>query len=280
MVEGQSTGRAGQRYGAVPVEVLKALPGDAMAVAVYAALAAHADRCGRGARPRQDTLAELLGIKKATVSRAMNRLYAAGVVVRSPWIVDGRKVGNEYDLPKARLDALPGNASPVTPEAREGAIPRAREPFPKQREHQEMNNTPTPPEPHLAVVVPMPTGRMLDVTSIPDLVFNEWCKVTHRRGARYVLSDTNEKMIKKRVKDGFDLDDLLDAVRGLGASAWHNGANPTGQKWTALKYALGDADKVMDMRDRYRAAPSQQATATDDPAIAAVQRQRQREGRA
>lgn len=139
-----------------------------------------------------------------------------------------------------------------------------------------MNKEPTP---SLAVVVPMPSGRLLDVPTIPQLVFDEWRRVTGRGQSRCFLTDTRRRMIQARVREGYELEDLLDAVRGLTRSAWHMGANPDGKVWSELKYAMRSGEDVEKMRDLYRSAPSQQATSSADPAVAAIQRQREREGR-
>lgn len=84
-------------YGMVPRWVIQKLAGDCTAVAVYAALSTYA-AAGRGAFPGQDTLSELLGVSLTTVNRGIARLKRAGLLRTSPRLVQGRKIGNEYEL--------------------------------------------------------------------------------------------------------------------------------------------------------------------------------------
>lgn len=97
----------GERYGRVHERVFAV--GDPVAVAVYAALALHADRAGH-ARPSLATLADGLGCSTRTVSRAVRVLVDAEVVT----VRTGRgQRASWYFLP-ALVGAISGaNLSPL-----------------------------------------------------------------------------------------------------------------------------------------------------------------------
>lgn len=224
------------RFGLVPAGVLTALRGDTAALALYTALATHADRA-RECRPYQATLAATLGVSVRTVVRGVARLRTAGVVTTRPLMLDGRKQGTIY--------TLTGSDTTDPPEVTPPADLRAR--VRSSREEQlEMNRNqpPVPEPPDLALVAPT---VLVDVPSIVDQVFAEWQRATGRTG-RVILTAARRKKIAARLEDGYRVDDLLDAVRGVMLSEWH-----VENHYTDLVTVLRDADQVEKFRDLQRA---------------------------
>jgi DNA-binding Lrp family transcriptional regulator len=272
---GQTTyypARRMNRHAIVPEAAFVSLAGDATALAVYAVLALHADDDGR-CHPHQATVAATLGVSEGTVRRKVKRLVDAGLLERFP-LMNGRlKCGNRYVLPDRAL---------VRGRPRAGArSTRARERLLSIKEQTIMNKEiepATPSERHLASVTPMPEGRMLDVPSIVDCVFDEWRRATRRTG-RTILTPKRRKAIEARVKEGYGLDDLLDAVRGWRRSTFHCGANEQETVYNELTLLLRDGEHVERFRDLERGAASEQAAMRESENVALIRRQREREGR-
>lgn len=230
-----------ERWAILPEQAFVTLQGDSTAFRVYAALALHANRSGY-AYPSQAVLGDLLGLGRVAVGRAIDRLMTAGFVEKSARTIGGRKVGNGYTLTVHGCIArdTPGSISSDTSS-------RGRDPL-LEKEHLEMNKEkPSQPEPHLATVTEMPSDRIIDVPSIVDEVFAEWVRANGKT-ARTSLSPERRKLIERRFsKDGYPVEDILDAIRGNAASDWHaeNGH-------TDLKDAIGDIAKLEKWRDVWR----------------------------
>lgn len=281
------------RYAKIPQGVLAALRTDELALAVYTAIALHADPDGV-AWPEQSTIAEILGRNVGTVRVAIGRLKRARLLDVEPRMVRGRKVGNRYRLTpergEARVPTERGEARAT--ERGEARVPRARDPLPKKREQTHMNKeTPTPSStPVLASVTDLHPGKLLDVPTTVEVVFREWQSAieswrrsTGRRPSRFVLSEKRKALIRARLGEGFDVDDLKDAVRGWRRSGFHCGANDRRKPYNSLELILRDADHVEQFRDMERdhgaSVPRADAAPIADPAIDAVRRMRDMEGR-
>lgn len=91
-------------------------------------------------------------------------------------------------------------------------------------------------------------------------VFALWCEVTKRRSTTK-LDSKRRKAIERALKD-YPLDDVLDAIRGLGASDWHMSR---GGSATQLTLVLRDSDHIEGFRDRWLEASSGGAAATPRP---------------
>jgi len=127
----------GERTARVPIDCVRAVVAaarkadrvqPATAVAVFTALALHAGSNGKGARPKVDTIGELLDLSAAQVRRVINVLCAAGVCSKSALVVGGRKVGNAYTLtrPQAQTPIAPQGALPIAPQGAPQSRPQAR----------------------------------------------------------------------------------------------------------------------------------------------------------
>lgn len=142
-----------------------------------------------------------------------------------------------------------------------------------------MNKEIPPTPPTLAVVLPMPSGKLLDVPSIVDVVFEAWRKATARTG-RTVLTKQRRKVIEARVADGYALEDLLAAVRGWKRSPFHCGDNETRTVYNELTLLLRNGENVERFRDmELNRGNVTVAASVRDPAVEAVMRQREMEGR-
>jgi hypothetical protein len=101
------------------------------------------------------------------------------------------------------------------------------------------------------------TGQ--DNESTPDVqtVFDEWVKATDRDSTRTKLTSARRSLIARRLKE-YPLEDLIDAVRGIGASQFHRGDNDRGKRYDTLELALRNAEKIEGFRDKHRneAAPT------------------------
>jgi len=131
----------GERTARVPIDCLRAIVTEARevdrvqpatSVAVFTALALHANGSGEGARPKVDTIADMLDLSAAQVRRIIgNVLVPAGVVEKKPVVVGGRKVGNAYRLqrpvkPQAHTPIAPQGALPIAPQGAPQSRPKAR----------------------------------------------------------------------------------------------------------------------------------------------------------
>ena len=82
-------------FAVIPVEVLKI--GNGYAIAVYAAIAQHANREGY-AWPSLDRLAEMTGWSRPTVVKAVKMLESSGAISKERRQVSGFKQSNRYHL--------------------------------------------------------------------------------------------------------------------------------------------------------------------------------------
>lgn len=89
-----------------------------------------------------------------------------------------------------------------------------------------------------------------------EQVFNAWVTATGRNLSRVTLTRARSDLIARRL-DEYPVEDLVDACKGLGASAFHRGDNDRGKRYDTLELCLRDASKIEGFRDEHRgdAAP-------------------------
>ncbi len=75
-----------------------------------------------------------------------------------------------------------------------------------------------------------------------DLFFQHWQIIHDYKRAR--LDEKRRKLIKDRLKDGYSLQDLADAVSGCFLSAFHMGDNDRGNRFNDLGLILRDSAHV------------------------------------
>jgi len=273
------------RYATVRADVVTALHGDGTGLAVYVVVALHAGETGE-AWPHQSTIAAILGVSEPTVRRALRRLIAVGIIDRSARVdAHGRKLGNVYRIiPPDRSSVIvpgPADRSPARAADRSPARdPRARDLLPEGNIPTMNKDLDHPPaeSADLVLVGPVDVGKIVDVPSTVERVFDEWRRVTGRTG-RTILTPNRERLIRARIKDGYHLDDLLDAVRGWRRSPFHSGRNQSRTVYNDLELLLRSPENVERFRDLERQTGAAVIPMVPDPAMEAVERQRQIEGR-
>lgn len=88
---------------------------------------------------------------------------------------------------------------------------------------------------------PNPISRAARSDEINE-VFDCWRQTMgHHRSA---LDDKRNKLITARLKDGYTVEQLCNAIRGCSLSPWHMGDNDNGRKYDGLDLILRDAAKV------------------------------------
>lgn len=245
--------------------------------AILCAIAAAADERGADAHPGLQVICQRASCDKVTAIRHLNALVEDGwLEVTEP----GRGRGNatvfrlgkrlhlEETVPDKRLHSSPKRLH-SRPENEGPHVLPIEEKSPQSQQ-----------ETHLAVVVPMPTGRLLDVPSTVDVVFDAWRKATGRTG-RTVLTKQRRRVIEARIAEGYEADDLLAAVRGWKRSPFHCGDNETRTVYNELTLLLRNGENVERFRDmEVNRANVHPVAAVRDPAVEAIMRQREMEGRA
>lgn len=98
------------------------------------------------------------------------------------------------------------------------------------------------------------TGERSGPTSDVKAVFTAWVQATGRDAARVKLTEQRRKRIAARLKDGYSVADLTDAVHGVTRSDFHMGKNDLGQRYDDIGTVLRDGAQVEKFRDLWRAA--------------------------
>lgn len=75
-----------------------------------------------------------------------------------------------------------------------------------------------------------------------DSVFSYWCKTMQMRNAK--LTSKRKKCIEDRIKEGYLLTDIFDAINGCASSGYHMGQNDTGTVYNDLTLILRSGDKL------------------------------------
>lgn len=112
-------------------------------------------------------------------------------------------------------------------------------------------------------------------------VFNHWKVVMDHPRARMDLA--RAKVIRARMQDGYSAEDLMLAIDGNAASAWHQGENDRGQVFDSLTLILRDADhcdrfiragetahKLIEQREQRKAEEQKTLTPPTDEQVAKV----------
>lgn len=84
----------------------------------------------------------------------------------------------------------------------------------------------------------------VDPQAVEEPVRQVWTAYVEVVGTRVVLSRERAKLIAERLADGWTVEELVEAVRGYGKSAWHFGANDRGTRFTSIELWLRDAAHV------------------------------------
>lgn len=88
-------------------------------------------------------------------------------------------------------------------------------------------------------------------TSSAKKVFENWVEATGKDSKKVKLNRARQDKIRARLREGYSVDDLCAAVRGIALSAWHTGDNPDGKRYDDITVALRDGAQVEKFRDLY-----------------------------
>ena len=75
-----------------------------------------------------------------------------------------------------------------------------------------------------------------------DATFQHWQQICNYKRAR--LDEKRRKLISARMKDGYSLQDMQDAINGCYLSAFHQGDNQDGKRYDDISLILRDAAHV------------------------------------
>jgi hypothetical protein len=110
-------------------------------------------------------------------------------------------------------------------------------------------------------------------------VFEHWVRVMKRDPVRTKLNAKRESRIRARLREGYPVGDLLDAIDGALLDDWLTGRDPrtNGKSWLDLDTVLRDGAQVEKLRD-LKSAPAVSDPTADAPSAEwsppAVQRER------
>lgn len=101
-------------------------------------------------------------------------------------------------------------------------------------------------------------------------ILDAWCDATGRKRGSVRMTPDRQRKILARLREGYTMEDLLDAVRGVALSPFHMGKNTQRQKYDDLVIVLRDGSQVEKFRDLYRSGPARSEPQSFDAIKAAV----------
>lgn len=103
--------------------------------------------------------------------------------------------------------------------------------------------------------VPLLTMQEATSTSLVEKIVGHFCEAMAANGIEVRPTESKRKLVRARLKDGFDEDTIVRAINGFTFSDWHMGRDPKtgGRRYAELKYCLESAEKVESYSQR---APS------------------------
>ena len=102
-------------------------------------------------------------------------------------------------------------------------------------------------------VVALPAPAALNKNQLCQSVFDHWVSVMNKCPNRSKLSAKRKALIMQRIKDGYTLDDMFDAITGCAKSRFHMGDNSGGTLYNSLELILKDGGKLEQFRDNIAA---------------------------
>ena len=159
-------------------------------------------------------------------------------------------------LPKGLLEGLPKGLPEPLPEGMPHSGGRRQDAGGRTQEHEQEEETTSSGEPDVPVqsplfLTPTPTAQKIDCE---DEVAAHYVAVMGK-GSRWVFSDQRRRAVKGRLKQGYTVDQLKQAVDGCKASPYHQGGNPDGKIWDDLELICRDASKVDSFISQLSAKP-------------------------
>ena len=195
---------------------------------VLLSLANHAHDDGSHAWPAVATIGREANVSERSVQRALRALEEAGAILADGLAPDER----------LRRDRRPTMYRVLMPRGDAGVAPLEADGVTTTASRGDEGVTQTVIEPSIEPPNPPEGGG----AAIERRVFDAWREATGHGSAK--LNDLRRRKIKARLKEGYDAEDLVDAVRGIARSEFHMGENDRRQKYDDLTVALRDGAQL------------------------------------
>ena len=195
---------------------------------VLLSLANHAHPDGSHAWPAVATIAREAGVSERSAQRALRSLEELGAI--EP---DGRAPDE-----RLRPDRRPVMYRVLMPRGDTADTPLVSDGVTTTAPRGDTGVTQTVIEPSVENPLPPEGGGAADERR----VFDAWREATKHGSAK--LNDLRRRKIRARLKEGYTVDDLVDAVRGIARSEFHMGENDRRQKYDDLTVALRDGAQL------------------------------------
>lgn len=186
-------------------------------------------------------VAAVAGVSRSTLDKYVSAFEELGLVE-----VERRKAGEKSNLPNA-WTLLSGW---VPSSATEQGVAQPTAQYDPEKKEQEEGSTKEKKE---------------NTTDQVESVFTTWVEATERSAAQCKLTPERKRLIEKWLKL-YPVEDLVDCMRGIGASKFHRGENDRRTRYDTLELALRNAEKIEGFRDEYRdkGTPASQVEAEMD----------------
>jgi len=99
----------------------------------------------------------------------------------------------------------------------------------EERREEEKRNTSTKAAPSL---------------DIPRMLFDHWLTATSRNANQNRLTTGRRAHVNGRLRDGYTVEQLQQAIDGIAGSAWHKGANPNGKRYDTFDFIMRSGENV------------------------------------
>ena len=221
---------------------------------VLVALADHADDEGV-CWPGLLGLARKTSLTRRTLLRHLNTLKRLGLVKVEPrHDRDGRQRSNLYRLPVTNggegvTRDTPGchqcHREGVKTDTGEGVTCDTQNHKIEPSDESTLSSKPDSPSSRSDLSPKSPSKPNQSVDRNGDAVldvFAHWQQVHNHPGAK--LDDNRKRTIKARLRDGYSVENLKQAVDGCKRSSWHMGANDRNTVYDSLDLILRNAEKV------------------------------------
>lgn len=238
------------QFAIVPLWLIERKP-TTSALYIYALIAGrYADRDNGDAWPSVKRLAAESELSVSAVKRAKAELVELGALKVTPrYRPDGSQTSDLLTVVQTLQVGSHAATPPVADELPQE--PEPREPEPRNKDISAKEETAT-------LFETEPEGdRGSPVAAIVERVIDYW-RVTmpNRSGAR--PTENRRKAVRARLTEGYSEQQLLAAIDGCAASAWHQGSNDTGRAYNDLTLICRNGEKVESfiqqttVKDRYR----------------------------
>lgn len=98
-------------------------------------------------------------------------------------------------------------------------------------------------------------------------LFELWLTETGRNPNQNRLTTKRRGLVRARLKDGYTEEQLRQAIQGIAASPWHQGQNPSGQRYDTFQFIFRDGENIEKGIERIAGAS---ATGSTDAFVASL----------